>query len=310
MAQLNEYLQQCQRFIRDSGQKLIDVQDLIVYVNKARRDLAGQTQCIRDFALPISNGIDNIQVKTGGTGYLATDTLTIGAPDSPSGAAPWPGGRQATAGFTLGAGGSVATVNLIDGGDGYFQPTAKMTSATGSGATFICNVAGISQTVTNQEVYQFSAFANPKPGYGPIIAVRSVAIIYANYRYVILKYSWTTYQAMIRQYPRQYYYVPTMCAQLGQGASGSLFLYPIASQPYQMEWDCTFLPADLNSNLDAEAIPLPWTDAVPMLAAAYAFMELQNLNAANYYIQLYEKFLNRFSVAARPSQIVNPYGRY
>lgn len=310
MATLNSYLQQTQRFIRDAGQKLIDVQDLIEYVNRARRDLAGQTQCIRDFALPISNGIDNIQVKTGGTGYLATDTLTIGAPDSPSGAAPWPGGRQSTAGFTLGAGGSIATVNLIDGGDGYFQPTAKMTSATGSGATFVCNVSGISQTTTNQEVYQFSAFTNPKPGYGPIIAVRSVAIIYANYRYTLPMYDFSTYQGFIRQYPRSYYYVPTMGSQFGQGAAGSLYLYPIASQAYQMEWDCTFLPADLNSNLDAEAIPLPWTDAVPMLAAWYAFAELQNYNAAAYHLSIYEKFLSRFSFAARPGRAVNRYGRW
>lgn len=310
MATLNDYMKQVQRFLRDANQALIDPADIVEYTNRARRDLAGQTQCIRDFALPISNGIDNIQVTAAGLNYKATDTLTISAPDSPSGAAPWPGGRQATAGFTVGPLGQITSVSIIDGGDGYFQPTAKMTSATGSGATFVCNVSGISQTITNQEVYQFSAFTNPKPGYGPIIAVRSVAIIYANYRYVLLKYSWSQYQAFVRNYPHQYFYVPTVCSQLGQGATGSLYMYPIASQAYQLEFDCTFLPAELSTNLDVEAIPLPWTDAVPMLAAAYAFMELQNLNAANYYIQLYEKFLNRFSVAARPSQIVNPYGRY
>lgn len=310
MATLNSYLQQTQRFIRDSGQKLIDVQDLIEYVNRARRDLAGQTQCIRDFALPISNGIDNIQVTAAGTGYLATDTLTISAPDSPSGAAPWPGGRQATAGFTVGPLGQITSVSIIDGGDGYFQPVAKMTSATGNGATFTCNVSGISQTTTNQEVYAFSAFTNPKPGYGPIIAVRGVSLIYANYRYSIPIYDFSTYQAFIRQYPRQYFFVPTMGAQFGQGAAGSLFLYPIASQSYSMEWDCTFLPADLNTNLDPEAIPLPWTDAVPMLAAWYCFTELQNYNAAAYHLSIYEKFLSRFSFAARPGRAVNRYGRW
>lgn len=309
--QLNDYLRQCQRFIRDAGQQLVDVADLIEYINKARRDLAGVSQCIR-VSGPISAGMSGIQVTAGGTGYKSTDTLVISAPDSPSGAAPWPSGRQATGGFTVNpVTGAITSVNLIDGGDGYFQPTASIVSATGSGSTLVCTTPKISATITNQEVYNFKdQNLEYFPGVGAIIAVRSVAIIYANYRYVLPKYSWSSYQAFIRQYPRQYYYVPTMCAQFGQGENGSLYLYPIASQPYLMEWDCTCLPQDLNTNQDVEAIPYPWNDAVPMLAAAYAFLELQNLNAANYYIQLYEKFLNRFSIAARPSQIVNPYGRY
>ena len=77
-----------------------------------------------------------------------------------------------------------------------------------------------------------------------------------------------------------------------------------------MEFDATFLPADLLTNADVEAIPQPWNDAVPMLAAWYAFTELQNYNSAAYMLAMYEKFLSRFSFAARPGRASNQYGRW
>lgn len=309
--QLNDYLRQVQRFIRDGGQQLVDVADLIDYINRARRELAGRTQCVRIVG-PIGAGLSTIQVSAGGVGYKSTDTLVISAPDSPSGAAPWPSGRQATGGFTVNPiTGAITSVNLIDGGDGYFQPTASISSATGSGSTLVCTTPQISATITNQEVYQFSA-QNLEyfPGVKSIIAIKSIAIIYANYRYVLPYYPFTIYQAMIRQYPRQYYYVPTMWSQFGQGANGSAYLYPIASQAYQQEWDSICLPSDLVTNQDVEVIPDPWCDAVPYFAAHLAFMELQNLNAAKFYLDLYDNMVHRYSAYARPGRASNVYGRY
>lgn len=308
---LNTYLQQTQRFCADAAQKILDPIDLIDYVNRARRELAGRTQCIR-VVTPISGPIATITVTKGGTGYAAADTLTISTPDSPGGAAPDPNGVQATAAITgLSPTGAILGVAVTNGGDGYFTPAVTVNTSTGSGASFSVQTVGLSVTNTNQEVYNFSAMnLTSFPGVGPIIAIRGVSIIYANYRYSLPYYPFTIYQAMIRQYPRQYYYVPTMWSQLGQGSGGSAFLYPIASQPYQMEWDSTCLPLELLTNQDVEAIPQPWTDAIPYFAAHLAFAELQNLNASMAFLKLYDEMVHRFSAYARPGRASNVYGRY
>lgn len=311
MTTLFDHTKQVQRFLRDANQELVDFADIVEYTNRARREIAGRTQCIRDLNMPIQGGITTITASPGGSGYLPTDTLTISTPDSPSGAAPWPAGRQATAGFAVNGAGSITAVNVIDGGDGYFQPAVSIKSATGSGAKFTAQTSVISQTVANQEIYNFADLGvNPKPGYGQLIAIRNISIIYNNLRYTCLYYPFSIYQAMVRNYPRQYYYVPTIWSQLGQGSAGSVYMYPIASQPYQMEWDGTFLPADLLTNQDAEAIPQPWADAVPYFAAHLAFAELQNLNASMAYLKLYDQMTARYSAYARPGRATNVYGRF
>jgi len=305
---LFNYMKSVQRFIRDSGQRLIDPGDLSEYVNTARRQVAMQAQCVR--ILPsIQNGIKTIDVISGGTNY--TDpTVSISLPDFPSAMLPSPSGLQATAIATQ-AGGSIIGVNVDVGGSGYFQPEITIVDPTGSGASVVAHIAPINQTNTNQEVYNFSDVdLSAFPGVDSILAIKSISIIYSNYRYTLPYYSFTTYQSMIRQYPLQYYYVPVMWSQYGQGAGGSVYAYPIASQPYQWDWDCICLPSDLTSDNDVEAIPMPWTDAVKYLATHFAFLELQNLNAADYYMKLFLSQINRFSVAARPGRMNNPYGRF
>lgn len=308
MATLNTYLQQCQRLLRDQKQEVFNIDDLREYVNRARRQVALDTQCLRILP-PISTGISTIEVTAGGTGYT-NPTVVISAPDSPAGGAQFAGGAQATGTATVNLG-IITDIQVDYGGAGYFQPAVTITDPTGTGATAIANVVGILETQQNQEIYNFADVdLSMFPGVASIIGVRGVSIIYANYRYSLPQYAFSTYQAKIRQYPRQYYYVPTMCSQFGQGASGSLYCYPIASTNYQMEWDCVALPSDLTDDLSAEALPAPWTDPIPFLACYYALAEIQNLNFARWYKGEYDDWMKRASAAARPSRAVNPYGRY
>ncbi len=65
----------------------------------------------------------------------------------------------------------------------------------------------------------------------------------------------------------------------------------------------------LMDNSIPEAIPQPWTDAVPYFAASLAYMELQNLNAARYYGEEFDKRTLGYSSYARPGRAINPYGR-
>lgn len=305
---LNTYLKQVQRLCRDPQQRLMNPEDLIDYINLARREIAMRSQSIR--RLPrIAGAVTTIDVTDPGSGYTAP-TVTITPPDFPDGLPGNPAGLQATAIATQ-IGGQIAGINIENGGSGYFQPIVTINDPTGTGATGIVNTSALNVTVESQEVYPFSGVdLTPFPGVRAIFAVLSISIIYANYRYSLPRYSFSTYQAFIRQYPFQYQYVPTMCSQFGQGTDGSLYTYPLASQAYQMDWDCLCLPDDLNTNNDAEALPEPWTDAVPYMAAKFAMMEMQNWNSARALEEQFNQFVSRYSTYTRPSRWVNPYGRF
>lgn len=306
---LHSYIAQCQRFCRDQKQELVDIGNWIDYINRARREVAGRTQCIRCLTT-ISGSIKSWKVTNGGTGYSNNPTLTITPPDFPSGAPPLPNGAQATATCIV-QGGVIQSIFSQYGGAGYFQPQMTITDVTGSGATAVPTVVFINSLNQGQEVYPFTGVdLSQFPGVESILAVKSVSIIYANYRYSVPIYAFSVYQAMIRQYPFQYQYVPTFGSQFGQGTTGSFYMYPLPSQTYQLEWDMICLPQDLVDDQSVEILQQPWTDVVPYFAAHLAFTELQNWNVAKYMLSLFDDMTLRKSNYARIGRVVNPYGRY
>lgn len=304
---LFEYQQQTQRFIGDQNQKKIAPNDIIYYVNTARRHVAEITQSVR-ILTPISGSITSITTVLPGTGYTSA-TITISTPDLPGGTSINPLGLQATATATL-SGGSIASITITNHGNGYYQPVVTI-SGNGTGASATAITSSVTTLVQGQEVYNFSSFPlGNAPGVGSIFMIKSTAIIYNNYRYVLPMYSFSTYQEYIRQYPQQYEYVPAVCAQLGQGTGGNLYMYPIASQAYSFQCDCFCLPINLANDTDIEAIPQPWTDTVPYYAAYLAKLEMQDMNGARGMLDLFEKLLLQKSNAARAGRRINPYGRW
>lgn len=309
MPSLFDYMKQVQRLMRDGNQTEFNPADLIEYINRARRQVAIQTQCIRVIP-PIAGQVETITVTAGGTGYSSSPTVTVSAPDSPRGAILYPTGAQATAVATV-VSGIITDIQVTFGGDGYFQPTVTITDSTGTGATATAATTPINITVLGQEIYNFSDLPLQNfPGVKEVLNVRTISVLFANWRYTCLRYPFAMYQAYIRRYPLNYQYVPEVVAQVGQGTSGSIYAYPLANAPYQWEFDCICLPIDLQTNDDVEAIPNPWTDAVPFLACYYAMLELGNLNGARFYKQEFDDFVARYSAGARPGGVaVNPYGR-
>lgn len=306
---LNTYLKDTQRFLREQKQEFVNPDDLIAYINRARREIAMRSQCVRVLT-PSSGAITAWSVSNGGSGYSNSPTVTVSPPDFPSGAGANPAGAQATAAAIV-QNGVITAIDSTYGGSGYFKPTLTITDATGTGATATPTITWINQFNQGQEVYNFADIdLSMNPGCAEVLAVRSVSVIYSNYRYSLPQYSFSVYQSMIRQYPYQYQYIPTFCSQFGQGASGSLYCYPLPSQTYQQEWDCTCIPSDLIDEQSVEAIPMPWQDAVPWYAAHLGMLELGNYNGAQYFLQLYEKFAQNYSNYARVGRVVNPYGRY
>jgi hypothetical protein len=304
---LDEYLQQSQRLIRDQQERLINIEDLVHYCNRARREVAMRSQSIRVLS-PISGSVASLNVANPGQNYTAP-VVVITPPDAPSGMLPNPGGAQAFATATV-SGGMITGVTLVDGGDGYFQPLVNIVDPTGVGADITAEVTPMMVTQGMQEVYPFTAVPLDQfPGVKEVFAAKSISFIYANYRYSVPVYPFSFYQAFVRIYPQQYLYVPTVAAQFGQGVNGSIYMYPIPSYVYQCEIDCFCLPYPLETDDDFEAIPMPWTECVPFYAAHLAFLELQNLNAAKFYLDLYDNLCHRYSSYSRPGRMTNPYGR-
>ncbi len=308
----HDYLKQTQRFLREQKQEFENPDDLLVYINRARREVAGRTQCIRRLT-PISGQVVSALVTAGGSGYVSP-IATITTPDWPSGALPSPNGRQATTGVTMSAG-VVTGIDINDGGDGYFQPLVTITDATGSGtgATASLQVSPINLLNGGQEVYSFSDIDVTRwPGVDVVHAVKSVSIVYSQYRYSVPMYAFSVYQAVIRNYSNAtYQYIPAFGSQYGQGVGGSFYLYPAPNSIYQMEFDCFCLPTDMQlDNSIPEPIPQPWTDAVPYMATQLAYMELQNWNAAKFYQNEFDMRTLGYSTQARPGRTVNQYGRY
>jgi hypothetical protein len=309
VASLNIYLKDTTRLLRDARQESINPLDMIDHVNTARREVAMRAQCVRVFTNS-SGALISATVTAGGSGYTSPPTVTVSAPDFPSGTGAFPNGNQATAQALISVG-KVTTVDINYGGSGYFQPALVFSGGGGTGAAATAVVGGVNQLNQGQEVYAFSDVdVSATPGAGAPYFVRGISIIYSNYRYSLPVYSFSVYQSLIRNYTQNYQYVPEMASQFGQGTSGSFYCYPLPSQALQCELDMLCLPQDLKTDLSVEIVPDPWTEAVKYFAAHLCYLDLQNFNAAKFYLELFDTHLLRFSQYARIGRATNPYGRY
>jgi len=312
------YLQQVRRLIGyDEHMALYNEDDLIEFINIARAEVAAQGQCIRRLS-PSQSSIYTLQVLQPGINYTAP-TLSISAPDAPSGSKPYPQGLQAT-GICMQLGGQIATAGVTVGGAGYFAPSVTVNDPTGSGAVIKANLGPLWETVFGQEEYAFAdipiaGFA----GVGSVLAIRSVSFVWANWQWSASRLSFSKYQALIRQYVASFFAPPVWCCQFGQGVDGSYKLYPLPDQSYQMSADCICLPVELTDDTTYEAIPQPWRRAVPYFAAHLTLLSKaaeipQMLPLANTYFNertggLFQVEMRRARAFAQPGYASSYYGR-
>jgi len=79
---LFSYMKTVQQMISDTRQELIAPFTLINYINRARREVAMRSQCLRILP-PISGGVETITVTAPGSGYT-NPTVTVTAPTRPT----------------------------------------------------------------------------------------------------------------------------------------------------------------------------------------------------------------------------------
>lgn len=306
---LDDYLTHVQDLVNqtNTAQPTFPSETLTRYINRARKQVAKDAGCVR-ILLPPNGSISGVLVSAIGSGYSVAPTVIFSTPD---GATTEPGVRAA--GTANLSGGAVVSVTMTATGNAYFQPTVRFSGATtGTVASGICLLSTMCATSGAREVYtftQFSALARQSPGVNSIFAVRSVAFLWGSIRYVRKTVSFSEYQANIRNWVTGFQFVPEYVAQLGQGENGSLYMTPVPSQRYPMEWDCSCLPIELATNSDPEAIPDPWRDPVPYHAAYQAMLGSRRSQDAAEFLAEYKRLMKEANAAAMPGAVTSFYGR-
>ena len=251
----------------------------------------------------ISGFVASVAVNAGGTNYSAQTSISFASPS---------GGTGAVATPTIAAG-VITAVTMVAPGSG-FDPaaTAIASDPTGAGhnAVLTPTVSGANMLVIGQEVYTFAsrtAQAQLTPGVQAIHGVLSITASWGASRPMLGRKDWTTFQAKYRSWAAGWLNNPVVWASYGQGANGSVYLAPIPANPFNMEWDTYCVPIPLVNDGTAEAIPYPWTDAVPYYAAYLAASNAQRAQDAASMFGQYGVFMKRARAMSETPFIPDAY---
>lgn len=190
----------------------------------------------------------------------------------------------------------------------YINQARAKTAAAGQCCRFL-PPSGTINTVANQETYTFAAINALLPAQlTSVLGVVTIAVNIGTSKPCLRRYSWSAFQAYLRSYSIGLTGYPMIFAQYGQGTpytdvstatsantSVQIYLWPIPSAIYAMDWDCYCLPIALVNDSTPEAIPYPFTDAVPYYACHLALMGAQRFADA-------EKMESRFKMKIREAQ--------
>lgn len=172
------------------------------------------------------------------------------------------------------------------------------------------------QTTIAQRNYNFSALNTgvvATTGIQGVMHVRRISYNVATGQKWFTPRAWEYFDLYHLNNPVPDSGAPTAWAQYGQGsagtntgsgASGSFYIDPLPDIAYTLNCDCVAYPQSLAADGDVEAIPYPWTDAVPFFAAYYAYLSSQTgarqADADRMYGR-YQEFLSRARKSANPS---------
>jgi hypothetical protein len=157
-------------------------------------------------------------------------------------------------------------------------------------------------TVANQQAYPFSGITvTGTPGASSVLAVRMITG--GGVQLVAREWEW---------FNNYYIPVPTNgtpleWCQYAQGQLGSIFLNPTPTAVLSLQADCVCLPITLANDSTAEAIPHPWTFAVPYFAAYMAYLTAGDDDKANRMFALYEMFMKRARMQSTPTVLPQQY---
>jgi hypothetical protein len=292
------YIPAVQRLLHDPTASYYNTTDLTAYINTARGQIAADGQCIR-VLLPSTGPINSITVTSGGSGYLTAPAVTITGT-----------GTNASATATIFSG-SVSSITVTNAGTGYDNTTVVTIAPPTSGSTATAvPVLNVWNMVQGQEVYTFAnanTVAQLTPGVQGVIGLISAAVSWGSQKPMLQKWVWSDFQAYLRANNTGLQSWPAIWAPYGQGAAGSMYVYPLPSQIAQWDWDTYCYPINLAADTDPEAIPWPWTDCIPYYAAWLAYDNSQRKGDADRMLQIFDRFMARARKMSEPDFVPDPY---
>jgi hypothetical protein len=135
-------------------------------------------------------------------------------------------------------------------------------------------------TVTSQEVYQFSAL----PSGIQTMDILNINLYWGNTRIPLRYLPWTQFNAELRFW-QNYIGRPIAFTVYGQQA---FYLAPVPDQVYAMELDTIILPTALVNTTDVDPIISPWTDPVAYYACHTAKFKEQSYGEAEIFLNQYK----------------------
>lgn len=157
------------------------------------------------------------------------------------------------------------------------------------------------------QVYAFSSIVPGTTDVSGIFNIRGATVSIASGQVWMQPRSFPYFQLYYLNNPVPQQGVPAVYSQFGQGIAGTLYLAPVPDLDYTLNLDVVANPIDLVDNMTAEAIPYPYTDAVPYYAAYLALLSAQRTTQAGSMWEEYQRFAARARIISNGA--VNP-GQY
>lgn len=171
-----------------------------------------------------------------------------------------------------------------------------------------CVRASVTLSVTSlTNIYNFSSITSLPTGVQGVYNVRqSSRVNGTGYTYMGSRpYPWAKLYWLSGAAPAAA--APTEWSQFGIGATGSLVLDHVPNTSYVLSLDASCYPISLTTDSDPEAIPYAFTDAVPYMAAYYAYLSAQRTEDADAMLRRYEDFVKRAQKISVPTVLSGQY---
>lgn len=303
---LATYLTNTRDLLHDANGNFYTDAALTRWINRARRQVAKIGECVRILP-PSTASVASVMITSGGSGYT-TGTVTIAGPDANG-----PNYVTATAAPTF-AGGLLTGVAVNIAGSGYVATPTVTITGNGTGATATAVLTPHISTVVAQEVYNIADVAaviqTLYPGAGDILGIQGVSISWGAQKPTLNRTDFSSMQAMLRSWQGGMQGPPAVWAQLGQGSTGSIYLWPIPTQVSRMDWDCYCSVIDLVGTSVPDLIPEPWSEPVQYYAGMLAYQYAQRPDDARTMQSEYMRTMGEARAAVSTPMVPSFYNGY
>jgi hypothetical protein len=308
---LNEYMQRTQLLLKDENFELVNDGDIVRFVNWARGQIAGQTECCRSMSTLQVTAPTQVYPFSSISFGNAQASGSIFFPANPSNADTATFNGVVWEFVTSGATGN--QINIAGTCDLTITNLAAALTASLNASTSVASyvVTGGPSTCTLTVTYNangslgdtYTLAASAATPSGPTLTGGNSGLAgVLNVRQIT--YAVGQGQKFVHPRPFPYFNLfylanavpqagaPTTWSQYGQGASGSFYIN-LPDINYSLSLDTSCYPTPLALDTDFEAIPYLFTDAVPFLAAHLSFLTLQQPDPAQKMMEEFEQFIGK-----------------